>query len=73
MERFPKSPDDIIDSRWTHNPKAVSPKPHGNDRHTPPKPDLDAQMREIVNPWLAHDRSAAETLKALVALADEHL
>ena len=37
------------------------------------KPDLDAQMRAIVKPWLANDRGAAETLKALRDLADEHL
>ena len=73
MERFPKSPDDVIDSRWTHNPQAVTPTPHVSGRRKPTSPDLDAQMREIINPWLAHDRSAADTLKALVALADEHL
>jgi hypothetical protein len=72
MEKFPSSPDDAIDSRWIHNPTAVTPRPHTNGRRrTPPKPELDARMREIVNPWLAHDRSAADTLKALVALADE--
>ena len=32
MEQFPSSPDDIIDSRWTSIPKAVSPTPHGNGR-----------------------------------------
>ena len=73
MEHFPSSPDDAIDSRWTHNPTAVTPRPHTSGRRrTAPQADLDAQMREIVNPWLSHDRSAAETLKALVALADEH-
>jgi hypothetical protein len=73
MEQFPSSPDDVIDSRWTHNPQAVTPMPHGSSRRRPPEPDLDAQMRAIVNPWLAHDRDAAETLKALRDLADEHL
>ena len=74
MEQFPSSPDDVIDSRWTHNPKAVVPTPHSNGgRHRSPKPDLDARMRAIINPWLAKDRSAADTLKALAALADEEL
>jgi hypothetical protein len=72
MERFPESPDDVIDSRWTQIPKAMTPHVSGRRRPSA-SPDLDAQMREIVNPWLAHDRSAADTLKALAALADEHL
>lgn len=73
MEQFPSSPDDIIDSRWTHNPKAVAPVPHGHTRRNPPGPDLDAEMRAVVNPWLIGDRSAIETLAQLRALADRHL
>ena len=73
MEQFPSSPDDVIDSRWTRNPKAVTPTPHGSGRRRPVEPDLDARMRAIINPWLAKDRSAADTLKALATLADEEL
>ena len=73
MEQFPSSPDDVIDSRWTHNPQAVTPTPHASGRHRAPKPDLEAQMRAIINPWLAGDRTATETLHALRVLADESL
>lgn len=72
MEEFPSSPDDVIDSRWTGNPQAMRPAPHiGRPKAT--QTDLDAEMRAVVNPWLAGDRSAAETLQALRALADQHL
>lgn len=73
MEQFPSSPDDVIDSRWTATPKAVVPTPHGSGRRRPPKPELDDQMRAIINPWLAGDHSAVETLHALRVLADQHL
>ena len=73
MEQFPSSPDDVIDPRWTHNPRAVAPTPHVAGRRNATQPDLDARMRAIVNPWLANDRSAAETLKAFRDLADEQL
>ena len=71
MEQFPSSPDDVIDSRWTGNPQAMRPAPHVRRRAT--ETDLDAEMRAVVNPWLAGDRDAAETLAALRALADQHL
>ncbi|NYG06064.1 hypothetical protein BJ986_000551 [Phycicoccus badiiscoriae] len=72
MEQFPSSPDDVIDSRWTGNPQAVRPAPHVSRRRTP-QVDLDAEMRAVINPWLAGDSGAVETLAALRDLADQHL
>ena len=73
MEQFPSSPDDVIDSRWTRNPQAVRPAPHVTGRRKTPPADLDAEMRAVINPWLAGDSTTPETLAALRALADLHL
>ena len=72
MEEFPSSPEEVIDSRWTGNPQAMRPAPHVGRRKAA-HADLDAEMRAVINPWLAGDRDAAETLAALRALADQHL
>jgi hypothetical protein len=73
MEEFPSSPEDVIDSRWTGNPQALRPAPHVSGRRKATETDLDAEMRAVINPWLAGDSSATDTLTALRALADQHL
>jgi hypothetical protein len=79
----PKSPDDVIDPRWTSVLRAETPAgPASVARHddlAPPRGrheaeeaavDLDAELRQAIEPWQQGRRSAADTLVDLRRLAE---
>jgi hypothetical protein len=69
----PKSPDDVIDPRWSSVLRAETPRgPAHIGRHDAEEApiDLDAELRRAIEPWQQGRRGAADTLADLQRLAE---
>jgi len=68
---FPKSPDEVIDPRWSPVLRAEPTSPAEKPREG--VTSLDDDMRAIIDPWMRGERTAWDTLEALRRLADRRL
>ena len=69
----PKSPDEVIDPRWSSMLRAETPRGPANiARHEADEAvaDLDAELRQVIEPWQQGRRGAADTLADLQRLAE---
>lgn len=73
MTEFPKSPDEVIDPRWSsllHADTAEGPASIAEQHRARALAD---EMGAIIDPWQRGERSAEDTLEALRHLADQRL